>query len=118
MFEVLAMGKLGVCLIFSGNIERDHWHQIGQFDLCYSAFRPQPAISCSKLTIEALGKGEVCLKFYNKDTKMTPRYGVFIANFEHISHLFLVFLLLTFKCRLGPVQECPKLTHNFETLVV
>ena len=29
----------------------------------------------------------------NKDTKKTS--GVFIVNFEHISHLFLVFLLLT-----------------------
>ena len=32
---------------------------------------------CSKLTIK------------------TPRSGVFIVNFEHISHIFLVFLLLT-----------------------
>ena len=34
----------------------------------------------------------------NKDTITTPshRYGVSIVNFEHISHLALVFLLLTF----------------------
>ena len=33
----------------------------------------------------------------NKDTRMTPlaSFGVFIFNFEHISHLVLVFLLLT-----------------------
>ena len=31
-------------------------------------------------------------KVNNKDTKMTRG---FIVNFEHISHLFLVFLLLT-----------------------
>ena len=40
---------------------------------------PQPAITCSKLTIEILG----------------GRSGVFIVNFEHISHLVLAFLLLT-----------------------
>ena len=36
-------------------------------------------------------------KVNNKDTKMTPwrRSGVFIVNYEHISHLVLVFLLLT-----------------------
>ena len=39
----------------------------------------QPAIACSKLTIETLKR----------------RSGVFIVNFEHISHLVLVFLLLT-----------------------
>ena len=30
---------------------------------------------------------------YNKNTRR--RFGVFIVNFEHTSHLFLVFLLLT-----------------------
>ena len=36
-------------------------------------------------------------KVNNKDTSTTSwrRSGVFILNFEHISHLFLVFLLLT-----------------------
>ena len=34
-------------------------------------------------------------KVNNKDTRTTPRSGVFIVNFEHISQLFLVFLLLT-----------------------
>ena len=35
-------------------------------------------------------------KVNNKDTRMTPRRsGIFIVNFEHISHLVLVFLLLT-----------------------
>ena len=37
---------------------------------------------CSKLTIKALERGH------------WRRSGVFIVNFEHISHLFLVFLLL------------------------
>ena len=46
---------------------------------------------CSKLTIKSSERRRWC------------RYGVFIVNFEHISHLFLVFLLLTYtsKCFLG-----------------
>ena len=39
----------------------------------------QVAFTCAKLTIETL---EHC-------------FGVFIVNFEHISHLVVVFLLLT-----------------------
>ena len=31
----------------------------------------------------------------NNNERQWSRVGVFIANFEHISHLFLVFLLLT-----------------------
>ena len=34
-------------------------------------------------------------KLNNKNTRATSRFGVFIANFEHISQLFLMFLLLT-----------------------
>ena len=40
---------------------------------------------CSNLTIEA------------PEWRQTRRSGIFIANFEHISHLFLVFLLLIWK---------------------
>ena len=38
-------------------------------------------------------------KVNNKDTRTTPwgRSGVFLVNFEHISHLVLVVLLLTFE---------------------
>ena len=44
----------------------------------------QPAITCSKLTIGTLEQG------------VKWRYsGVFIVNFEHISHLVLMFLMLT-----------------------
>ena len=39
-----------------------------------------------KSTIEALEEG-MKYKWY--------RFGVFLVNFEHISHLFQVFLLLT-----------------------
>ena len=38
------------------------------------------------------------LKVNNKHTRATWRcFGVFIVNFEHISHLVLVFLLVTFE---------------------
>ena len=47
----------------------------------------QPAFTCSKLTIETLSKEWNMIKVNNKD--------IFIVNFEHISHLVLVFLLLT-----------------------
>ena len=42
----------------------------------------QPALTCSKLTIETLGQG-------------VNMSSVFIVNFEHMSHLVLAFLLLT-----------------------
>ena len=48
----------------------------------------QPALTCSKLTIETLEQGV-------KKWRQWRRSGVFIVNFEHISHLVLVFLLLT-----------------------
>ena len=48
----------------------------------------QPAFTCSKLTIETLEQG------------VKRRSGVFIVNFEHISHLVLVFLLLTLNMQL------------------
>ena len=54
----------------------------------------QPTFTCSKLTTETLEKGVKYVKFNNKDIR-TRRSGVFIVNFGHISHLVLVFLLLT-----------------------
>ena len=47
--------------------------------------KTQPAITCSKLIIETRCK--ICSKLIIKT--------VFIVNFEHISHLALVFLFLT-----------------------
>ena len=40
---------------------------------------------------------EMCSKLTKKtpELRLSRRSGVFIANFEHISHLVLVFLLLT-----------------------
>ena len=47
--------------------------------------------TCSKLTTETVEKGVNIFKVNSKDT------SVFIVNFEHVSHLFLVFLLLTLR---------------------
>ena len=49
--------------------------------LKWATYVTGPVFTCSKLTTETL---EQCC-----------RHGVFIVNFEHISHLVLVFLLLT-----------------------
>ena len=48
----------------------------------------QPAIICSKLTMETPEQGVKYVQSY------CCRSGVVIVNFEHISHLALVFLLL------------------------
>ena len=57
---------------------------------------PQPAFTCSKLTVETI---EICSKLTIKtpERRKWGCFGVFIINFEHISHLVLVFLLLTLK---------------------
>ena len=50
----------------------------------------QPAITCSKLTIDTLEQScEICSKLTIKTPKQHQwrRFGVFIVNFEHISHL-------------------------------
>ena len=50
----------------------------------------QPAITCSKLTTETLEQRcEICSKLTLKTPKRRHwcRFGVFIVNFEHISHL-------------------------------
>ena len=45
-------------------------------------------------------------KVNDKDTKTTLRCsGVFIVNFELISHLFLVFLLLTLNMQIFAMQN-------------
>ena len=46
---------------------------------------PQPEFTCSKLTIETLEQVAKYVQIGN-----WRRSGVFIINFEHISHLFLV----------------------------
>ena len=54
---------------------------------------------CSKLTLKT------------PERRYWRRSGVFNVNFEHISHLVLVFLVLTLagKCRLG--QQLYQLSH-------
>ena len=47
----------------------------------------QPAFTCSKITIETLEQGVKYVQWRSS--------GVFIVNFEHISRLIQVFLLLT-----------------------
>ena len=58
----------------------------------------QLKLTCSKSTIETIEKGvKICSELTIKipERRHLHRSGVFIINFEHISHLFLVFLLLT-----------------------
>ena len=53
----------------------------------------QPAFTCSKSTVETLEQG---VKYVQRSQRRWwRRSGVFIVNFGHISHLALVFLLLT-----------------------
>ena len=52
--------------------------------------KTQTAITCSKLTIETLEQRcEICSKLTKKPPKRRHwrRFGSFIVNFEHISHL-------------------------------
>ena len=53
----------------------------------------QREFTCSKVAIETLQQMYDMFKFNNKDTRTTP---MAIVNYDHISHLALVFLLLTF----------------------
>ena len=58
----------------------------------------QPAFTCSMLAIEILEQGvKVCSKLTIKkpERRQWRRAGLFNVNFEKISHLALVFLLLT-----------------------
>ena len=59
----------------------------------------QPAITCSKITRETLGQVvEICskltIKTPDQDDAIVVVLVLLIVNFEHISHLVLVFLLL------------------------
>ena len=51
----------------------------------------QITFTCSKSAIKILKKGEI----WSKIKTLLTCSSVFIVNIEHISHLFLVFLLLT-----------------------
>ena len=65
--------------------------------LIWIGLTPQLTFTLSKSTIETIEK---CVKYYSKLTIKTlerrrRRSVVFIVNFEHISQLFIAFLLLT-----------------------
>ena len=56
----------------------------------HSVSNSQPAFTCSKLTIETLEQRcKICSKLTIKPPKgrQWRRFGGFIVNFEHISHL-------------------------------
>ena len=64
----------------------------------FNQFVTQPAMTCSKLTIETLKQGvEICSSLTVKTPERRQRQGsgVFIVKLEHTLHLVLVFLLLT-----------------------
>ena len=52
-------------------------------------------------------KREACSKLTIKTSKQRHwrRSVVFVVNFEHILHLVLGFLLLTYNCRLGRIKR-------------
>ena len=65
--------------------------------LCFCVFIPtQKTFTCSKSTIETLGKELIFAKLTitTPEQRQSSRSNVFIVNFEHILHIFLVFLLL------------------------
>ena len=70
---------------------------------------------CSNSRVETLQKGVKYVQVNKKITKTTSMTssGVFIINFEHISHLFLVFLLLTFNRQLFTTNEVTSWMYNF-----
>ena len=58
----------------------------------------QVAITCSKLTIETLEQRcEICSKLTIKPPKRRHRFGGFIVNFEHISHLCSTVSIVNFE---------------------
>ena len=58
----------------------------------------QAAITCSKLTIETLEQRcEICSKLTIKPPKRHHRFGGFIVNFEHISHLCSTVSIVNFE---------------------
>ena len=62
---------------------------MSDIDTGFSLIYTQSAFTCSKLTIEtAEQRCEICSKLTIKTPKRRywRRFGVFIVNFEHISH--------------------------------
>ena len=59
---------------------------------------------------------EICSKLTIKTTERRHwrHSGVFIVNFEHISHLVLVFLFLTLSKQMPAVENCDMAQKQFE----
>ena len=87
------------CDVFRGVIELENWREVNNRN-CRKSCE-----TCSKLTMktperllsippENIRKPEIFWRFQGDIER--SRSSVFIVNFEDISHLFLVFLLLTF----------------------
>ena len=68
----------------------------------------QPAITCSKLKVETLEQRyEICSKLTIKTPKRRHwrRFGVFIVNFEYISHLCSSVSIVNFKYQLRNIHR-------------
>ena len=77
----------GEFFLYSSVAEQYHGSPAGIYLLIVNNRNTKPRCQiCSKLTIKTPKRRHWC------------RSGVFIVNFEHVSHLALVFLLLTFYC--------------------
>ena len=80
------------------NRTKYHWQPTVHLKCIVTSYLIQSAFTCSKLTIESLAR---------------RRSGVFIVNFQHTSHLVLLFLCLTLNMWLlavyvpVPMQPCP-----------
>ena len=67
------------------------------------------AFTCSKLTIETLEQRyEICKKLTIKPPKRRHwrRFGGFIVNFEHISHLCSTVSIVSFKHVVAGWEQC------------
>ena len=90
-------------LLISGHKYEHRWTQIGK-DMVWEEnevkllrIMSQPEITCSKLSmVDTRTRRAVWseLSIKTPERSQWSRSGVFIVNFEHISHLVLVFLLL------------------------
>ena len=87
IFHILKFTYLSKMEFFTKKKMRVYYDLKFWYDDCHIFIITQPIITCSKFTIETLEEGVKYVKW--------RRSGVFIVNFEHISCLVLVFLLLT-----------------------
>ena len=71
--------NLGRSIIFTVLVSYTIFSITKRFGTCWDY--AQPTIKCSKLLTEILEQG------------VKRRSGIFIVNFEHVSHLVVVFLL-------------------------